>query len=96
MIHKLLAWRPASVLDNRDRLATCLATITCLRVTERTALRVCNVLFNFHCSYGIPGYEGTMALRIVKRKNDLERKGHYPAVGRSRNPELDLVYQLRT
>ena len=95
MIHKLLAWRPASVLDNRDRLATCLATITCLRVAELIALRVCNVLFNFHCSYGVPGYEGTMALRIVKRKNDSERKGHYPAVGRSRNPELDLVHQLR-
>jgi hypothetical protein len=36
-----------------------------------------------------------LALHIVKRKNDSERKGHYPAVGRSARPDLDLVHQLR-
>jgi integrase len=96
MVRRLLAWRPTGILDNRDRLATCLATVACLRVAELISLRACNILFNFHCAYGIPGYDGTMALRIVKRKNDSERKGHYPAVGRSANPDLDLVHQLRT
>ena len=95
MVQRLLAWRPASLADNRDRLATCLATICCLRVAELRALRVCHLLFDFHCSYGIPGYEGTLALHVVKRKNDSERKGHYPAVGRSARPDLDLVHQLR-
>jgi integrase len=96
MVQRLLAWRPSGLADNRDRLATCLATICCLRVAELRALRVCHLLFDFHCSYGIPGYEGTMALHVVKRKNDAERKGHYPAVGRSIRPDLDLVHQLRT
>ena len=95
MVHRLLAWRSTSLADNRDRLATCLATICCLRVAELRALRVCHLLFDFHCSYGIPGYEGTLAVHVVKRKNDSERRGHYPAVGRSTRPDLDLVHQLR-
>ena len=36
-----------------------------------------------------------MALHVVNRKNDAERKGHFPAVGRSARPDLDLVHQLR-
>ena len=60
------------------------------------APRACNVLFNSHCAYGTLGYDGTLALRIVKHKNDSERKGHCPAVGRPINPDLDLVHQLRT
>ena len=95
MVQRLLAWRPTSLADNQDRLATCLATICCLRVAELGTLRACHLLFYFHCSYGIPGYEGTLALHIVKRKNDPERKGHYPAVGRSARPNLYLVHQLR-
>ena len=95
MVQRLLAWRPQSVADNRDRLATSLATICCLRVAELRALRVCHLLFDFHCAYGIPCYEGTLAVHVVKRKNDSERRGHYPAVGRSSNPDLDLVHQLR-
>ena len=94
MVQRLLAWRPASLADNRDRLATCLATICCLRVSELRALRICHLLFDFHCAYGIPGYDGTLALHIVKRKNDSQRRGHYPAVGRSADPDLDLVHQL--
>jgi integrase len=95
MVHRLLAWRTSSLADNRDRLATCLATICCLRVAELRSLRICHLLFDFHCSYGIPGYEGTLAVHVVKRKNDSERRGHYPAVGRSTHPNLDLVHQLR-
>ena len=44
---------------------------------------------------GIPGYGGTLALHIVRRKNDSQRRGHYPAVGRVANPEPNLVFQLR-
>ena len=95
MVQRLLAWRPATLADNRDRLATCLATICCLRVAELRALRICHLLFDFHCAYGIAGYEGTLAVHVVKRKNDSERRGHYPAVGRSSHPDHDLVHQLR-
>ena len=31
---------------------------------------------------------------MVKRKNNSEWRGHYSAVGRSANPDLDLVHQL--
>ena len=96
MVQRLLAWRPHGLADNRDRLATCLTTICCLRVAELRASRVCHLLFDFQCAYGIPGYEGTLALHVVRRKNDAERKGHYPAISRSTRPDLDLVHQLRT
>ncbi len=33
---------------------------------------------------------------IDRRKNDMVRKGHYPALGRSKDPALDIVAQLRT
>jgi hypothetical protein len=42
-------------------------------------------------SFGAPGSEGTRLMDISRRKNDAQRKGHYPAFGRSCVPELDLV-----
>ena len=36
-----------------------------------------------------------MALHIRKRKNDQLRKGHHPRVGRSHDPDLDIVQQIR-
>ena len=48
-----------------------------------------------HMAYGVPGFEGTRSVHIGQRKNDAERKGHYPAVGRARDPSLDIVSQLR-
>jgi hypothetical protein len=35
-------------------------------------------------------------VHIYRRKNDTVRKGHYPALGRSTDPSLDIVVQLRT
>ena len=35
-------------------------------------------------------------MHIDRRKNDTVRKGHYPALGRSKGPALDIVVQLRT
>jgi hypothetical protein len=37
----------------------------------------------------------TGALHVALRKNDSVHKGHLPGIGRSRDPELDLVWQLR-
>ena len=34
-------------------------------------------------------------MHINWRKNVTQRKGHCPAFGRSRDPELDVVAQLR-
>jgi hypothetical protein len=52
MVQRLLAWRPSALADNRDRLATCLATtgICCFWVSELRALSVCHMLFDFHCA----------------------------------------------
>ena len=72
-----------------------LATICCLRVAELAALQVCDLWFDFHTGYGIPGFHGTAAVHIGRRKNDIERKGHHPAIGRAIDPALDLVHQLR-
>jgi len=46
-------------------------------------------------SYGVPGFEGTCSVHIDRRKNDTVRKGHYPALGRSQDPALDIVAQRR-
>ncbi len=35
-------------------------------------------------------------MHIDRRKNDTVRKGHYPALGRSKDPALDIVAQLWT
>ncbi len=35
-------------------------------------------------------------MHIDRRKNDTVRKGHYPALGRSKDPALDIVAQLQT
>jgi hypothetical protein len=48
-------------------------------------------------SCGVSVFEGTCSVHINRRKNDTQRKGHYPAFGRSwardsdPGPELDVV-----
>ena len=95
LVAALLRMRPDGLRDNRDRLLIALATICCLRVAEVASLQVCDIWFDFHTGYGIPGYQGTAAIHVGRRKNDCERKGHHPALGRSHDPALDLVFQLR-
>jgi hypothetical protein len=55
---------------------------------------VCNLWFDDLKSHGVPGFEGTCSVHINRRKNDTQRKGHYPALGRSWDPELDVAAQL--
>jgi hypothetical protein len=74
---------------------TAVATLGCLRVNEVARLQVCDLWFDYLMAYGVPGFEGTCSVHINRRKNDTQRKGHYPAFGRSRDPELDVVAQLR-
>ena len=33
---------------------------------------------------------------VMFRRNDQQRKGHYPRLGRSVDPALDVVHQLKT
>ena len=99
-IHKavvqwLLRWRPTRVAVNRDRILTALATIACMRVSEVARLQSCDLWFDHFTGYGVGGFEGSCAVHVAYRKNDSVRKGHLPGIGRSRDPELDLVWQLR-
>ena len=98
-IHKsvvawLLRWRPETLVENRARLMTALATLACLRVSELSRLQVCDLWFDWHAGWGVEGYLGTCAVHVAYRKNDAERKGHHPALGRSRQRDLDIVRQL--
>ena len=95
IVVRLLAWRPTQVAWNRARLATALATIACLRISEVAHLQVCDLWFDHFTGYGIPGYEGTCAVHVNKRKNDWVRRGHHPALERAEDQELDIVHQLR-
>jgi hypothetical protein len=92
----LLAWRPTALAAHRARLLTAVATLACMRVNEVARLQVCDLWFDYLASYGIPSFEGTCSVHIDRRKNDTVRKGHYPALGRSKDPSLDIVAQLRT
>jgi len=71
-----------------------LATLACLRVSELARLQVCDLWFDYLTDWGLPGYEGTCAVHVCNRKNDAERKGHHPVLGRSMDPQLDIVVQL--
>ena len=95
VVARLLRWRPESLVENRARLLTALATLACLRVSEVARLQVCDLWFDWHAGWGVPGYHGTCAVHVAHRKNDAERKGHHPALGRSVNRDLDIVTQLR-
>jgi len=92
----LLAWRPTTLAAHRARLLTAVATLACMRVNEVARLQVCDLWFDYLASYGFPSFEGTCSVHIDRRKNDTVRKGHYPALGRSKDPALDIVAQLRT
>jgi hypothetical protein len=56
----------------------------------------CDLWFYYLASFGVPGFEGTCSVHIDRRKNDTVRKGHYPTLGRSKDPALDIVAQRWT
>jgi hypothetical protein len=56
---------------------------------------MCDVLFDYHASRLRSEFRGTAALRIIRRKNDPQRKGHHPVLGRSVHDERDVVHQLK-
>ena len=66
-----------------------------MRVNEVCRLQVCDLWFDYLMSSGVPGFEGTCSVHIDRRKNDTERKGNYPAFGRSIDPSLHIVTQLQ-
>ena len=86
---------PPIIADHRDSLLTILATLTCLRVSEVAELTVCDLWLDYLTGMGVPSFEGTYALFVRMRKKDGIRKGHFPALGRSRDPGLDVLVVLQ-
>ena len=100
IIAKLLAQpgiRLAPYVEQRNALATVVATVCCTRCSEVAALQACDLLFDFDALPGDGRYYGTMAVKICKRKNDAIRKGLFPRIGRPKKPGSthDVVAWLR-
>ena len=57
-------------------------------------LTVCDLWFDYLSGMGVPGFEVTHAVFVRTRKKDSIRKGHFPALGHSRDPRLNVVRQL--
>ena len=86
-----------SFVVQRNVLAAAVTVVCCARVSETAELQACDILFDHDVQRGTPGFEGTAAIKIRKRKNDSLRKGHFPRIGRSAQPgtTFDLVAWLR-
>ena len=78
----------ASPADERNALAVGLATICGVRPAEGAALQACDLRHGSR-------FAGTAAINVMKRKQDQDRKGHHPRIGRGSRPETDIVGRLR-
>ena len=79
----------------RNALTTIISTITCLHPVEAASVQVCDLLFDHDLPSG-PQYHHTMALNLLRTKNDQFRKGHFPRIGKAHNPALDVITQLKS
>lgn len=95
MVVELAESRPSSVKAIRDKMATLVGTICCLRASEIAQLQVCDVLFDHNVPEGGSDFRGTAAIRVIRRKNDPERRGHWPVIGVARDQRRQIVFQLR-
>ena len=81
----------------RDVLLVVLMTVCCLLPSEVVGLQLCDLLSDFDCTHSNdPSFQGTAAVLVRQRKNDQIRKMHFPRIGRSKDPTLDVVFQLKT
>ena len=90
-----LELEPGGLVQERDTLLVAVGALTCSRPSEVARLQACDALFDFDSVRDPMAFKGTMALRIYKRKQDQERKGHWPRLGRGGRPQLDVVGRLR-
>ena len=81
--------------DWRDCLLTAIMTMGCCRVEDGADLDACDFWPDHDAQAGYVQYEGCCTLNIKKMKNDQHRKGCRKRFGRSRDPDLDVVDQLK-
>ena len=79
----------------RDCLGTCLITIGCCRVEDGSDCDSCDWWPDHDADAGYEEYRGAGTLNVKKAKNDQHRHGCRKRYGRSKDPELDLVDQLK-
>ena len=94
LVRAMLLLKTSSPANERNILAACLATVCGVRPSEGAALQTCDLVFEFDLRHG-QAFKGTAAINIMKRKQDQDRKGHYPRIGRGSRPETDIVGRLR-
>lgn len=87
-IKLVLALPSASLADDRNVAILVNGTICSMRAGEIPDLDVCDAIFE------IDG-EGTLALRIKWRKNDIFRRGLWPRIGKSKNSSFCPIRRLR-
>ena len=75
--------RQTQVARNHALLATALATIACLRISEVAHLQAFDLWFDHFTGHCILGYEGTCAVDVNKGKNNQLRRCLRPALGRA-------------
>lgn len=95
VVAKMLRQKALTLAGWRDRLAAVVATLCCLRPSEGARAQVCDFRPDFDRASGFPGWKGTAALNVRLRKNDQQRRGHWPRMGRSQDQDLDAVHQLK-
>ena len=81
-------------VQERNVLMCCLGTMLSSRVVEVAFIQICYLLWELDKAYH-EQYAETAAVRIYRRKQDTERKGHYPRIGHAAQAEWDIVLRLR-
>jgi len=79
----------------RDCLGTSLITIGCSRVEDGADADSCDWWPDHDADAGYEEYRGAGTFNVKKMKNDQHRRGCRKRYGRSRDPDLDIVDQLK-
>ena len=91
-VRDLLELAGLTLTQRRDVFITVVGTTACLRVGEVSNIQICDCKFGHDAAWS-PVYQGTMALRVYKRKQDQVRKGLYPRIGRAVTTRLEAFVE---
>jgi hypothetical protein len=75
-IQQMLALTGMSRLERRAVLITCVGTAACSRVDEAAQIQLCDLLWDHDAGYHV-SLKGSLAIRIIRRKQDSGRFGLY-------------------
>ena len=84
-----------SLYEWRNALCSVCHTIGCMRPDEGHNGQLCDWWPDYDSMAGYPEFAGGAALNISAQKNDAGRKGAHKRFGKSADPHLDFVDQMR-